>query len=86
MAAAEPRCKRCGIKMIYIGIGGAAEPICPIDCAPVPHGDKCPGCLSLKIERFYTTAVYWFGMSAAAPSWHCLDCGKVFDEKAIDRR
>lgn len=88
MATAEPHCKRCSIKMVFIGIGGGAEPACPIDCTPVPAGDKCPGCLSLKIERFDTLGWLYgqYGVGTDDTNWHCLDCGKVFAEDAIDRR
>lgn len=39
---ADPICKICKRKMVWIGLGGGAEPACPRDCGCCPRCNALP--------------------------------------------
>lgn len=47
---ANPKCHLCGRAMVWIGIGGGAEPACPKDCS------ACVKCKHPKAELKHTAS------------------------------
>lgn len=47
---ANPKCRLCGRAMVWIGIGGGAEPACPEDCS------ACVKCKHPKAELKHTAS------------------------------
>lgn len=47
---ANPKCRLCGRAMVWIGIGGGAEPACPKDCS------ACVKCKHPKAELKHTAS------------------------------
>lgn len=76
MTIADPKCPRCSLLMVWIGVGGGALPQCPKNCDPIPPGSRCPGCSSLEIEPYDGAS-----FMVMIPDYHCRSCGKVFWKK-----
>lgn len=75
MTIANPVCKRCKGRAVYIGIGGGAEPVCARDCA-----GRCPKCLTTEIEPFAVSA-YMGPFANSSRVMHCKPHGHVWEER-----
>lgn len=74
MSVADPVCPRCRRRMVFIGLGPAAEPAC-VACK---DGPRCPQCRSVDTEPFRVQRTSWSLIAMPENSHHCVPCGHVF--------